>query len=368
MRLFLAPARINNIKSTIQKRVPFSLIENKIPLDKYNKIWSGIKNSLGFYCWAMQSGRSETCFRKMRENDIVLIKSKGDPCFKYKGRVVLTLDCIELGNLLWSEGGNWEFIYFFEEIEEISIDLHVLSVAMGYEEEHFEDLRKKGKPDEPYESGLSGTRTNSDSISKKIIQKYGSIENLLSKVSSGETEEFANSSVKVSPLNKFIRKKEVVESEELLKLKSRFSKIIKRIHLLKESNNQNERNNASLVEDFYEILGYEKQKHILFEQGRIDVLIQKNNKPFIVNEVKREWSLNIKDEKVLRQAFGYAMTRRGVPLVVITNGDLYALYDQRKSGICYEDKFISSFKLTELKQEDCAVIKILENLEEIEDS
>ena len=121
MRLFLAPARINNIKSTIQKRVPFSLIENKIPLDKYNKIWSGIKNSLGFYCWAMQSGRSETCFRKMRKNDIVLIKSKGDPCFKYKGRVVLTLDCIELGNLLWSEGGNWEFIYFFEEIEEIRL-------------------------------------------------------------------------------------------------------------------------------------------------------------------------------------------------------------------------------------------------------
>jgi len=133
--------------------------------------------------------------------------------------------------------------------------------------------------------------------------------------------------------------------------------LIENIEKLMEDPEHKERAHESLVETFYELLGFVRYVEIKYRQGRIDISIEYNNKPLIVNEVKRNWSLSWRDRRVLLQAYNYAL-ETGAPFVVLTNGDYYAIFDRRK-GYSYESQFVGDFKLTKLKPEDLEIIKKL---------
>lgn len=133
--------------------------------------------------------------------------------------------------------------------------------------------------------------------------------------------------------------------------------LINHVEKLKGDKDHQERAHESLVEIFYDILGFAKFDDIKHRQGRIDITIECDKKKMVVNEVKRDWYLTRKNKKALNQAFNYAL-ENGTRYVVLTNGDYYAIFD-RARGMSYEEYFLGEFKLTEL---DGNGLKLIETL------
>jgi hypothetical protein len=131
----------------------------------------------------------------------------------------------------------------------------------------------------------------------------------------------------------------------------------KRVKGLRNDLQHKERAHESLVEMFYEGLGYERFSDIRHRQGRIDIRIMKDNKVEIVTEVKKNWGLTKNNIKVLRQAYGYAL-ETGARYVIITNGDYYAIFD-RKKGSSYDSQFIGDLQLTNFQKKDLEVIDLI---------
>jgi len=110
-----------------------------------------------------------------------------------------------------------------------------------------------------------------------------------------------------------------------------------------------------LVENFFKLLGFEPTDEIKYQIGHIDVLIHTADLHVVI-EVKKDWHLNRSRTDVIKQAYGYAL-QQGAAIVMITNGDYYAIFDRRK-GLSYDDNFMSEFTLTRLTLKD---LKAIEN-------
>lgn len=147
------------------------------------------------------------------------------------------------------------------------------------------------------------------------------------------------------------------QQSELCMAPARFAHLINDINRLKKDSDHKERAHESLVESFYELLGYKKIEDIKYRQGRIDIKIVKNNKTVLVNEVKQSWDLNINSQETVRQAYNYAQ-EVGARYVAITNGDYYGLFD-RKKGLSYKSNLIGDFQLSQLRKGDLSLIEKL---------
>ncbi len=141
----------------------------------------------------------------------------------------------------------------------------------------------------------------------------------------------------------------IIESPEFLDL-------IEDIKRLKKDPDRTERDHEARVASFYKLLGYSNEE-ILFRRGSVDVSIMVPDEQTIVNEVKKDLSLKRKDKMVIRQAYGYAV-ESGARLVVVTNGDYYALYD-RERGLDLDSNFLGEFWLTSLTEEGLELIEVL---------
>ena len=151
-----------------------------------------------------------------------------------------------------------------------------------------------------------------------------------------------------------------------LDLPSWLMEIINDIKKLKTDSKHQERAHESLIERFFENLGYERFNDIKFRIGRIDISISIEGKPVIVIEVKNYWNLNVKkDHDVVRQAYNYALTN-GARFVIISNGDYYAIFDRDK-GRTYMENLKGEFILSDLNKEDLELINFLkkDNLKKI---
>ena len=133
---------------------------------------------------------------------------------------------------------------------------------------------------------------------------------------------------------------------------------------LRQDASHQERGHESLVERFYEGLGYERVSEIKYRLGHVDILIQLDSKPFVVTEVKKTWKLSRKDTKVVHQAYRYAL-ENGARYIVITNGDYYAIFDRIK-GFTIESNFIGEYYISKSDEDVSALMKFLSraNLEE----
>ena len=128
------------------------------------------------------------------------------------------------------------------------------------------------------------------------------------------------------------------------------NQVIDQIEELRNDLQHQERDHEDLVSRFFEQLGYKRGKDIKYRRGRIDVMIQLDNTPLIVIEVKRDWSLSRKSKDYVQQAFNYALNEDS-RYVAITNGDRYVFYDQSQ-GVSYDKCFIYEFQLTRLHPKD----------------
>jgi hypothetical protein len=135
------------------------------------------------------------------------------------------------------------------------------------------------------------------------------------------------------------------------------AEVVCQITELRSDPQHQERDHEDLVSRFFEKLGYRRGVDIKYRRGRVDILIQRDSKPLIVIEVKRDWSLSSKSRDYIQQAFNYAL-ENGSRYVAVTNGDRYLIFD-RSQGLSYEDHLVCEFQLTELKP-DC--IKAIEKL------
>ena len=139
--------------------------------------------------------------------------------------------------------------------------------------------------------------------------------------------------------------------------------LIKHITLLKKDNAHLERAHESLVEDFLVLLGYEKHSDIKYRQSSIDITIWNDEKPMLLLEVKRDWSLSYETHaSAVKQAYGYSCDK-GIRYIVLTNGDYYAIFDRLK-GLSYEKNLVGEFQLTMLSKDNLFLIEKLkkENL------
>jgi len=139
---------------------------------------------------------------------------------------------------------------------------------------------------------------------------------------------------------------------------SQLKEIINDIEKLKVDSTHQERAHESLIERFFEYLGYERFNDIKFRIGRVDVSISVQGEPIIVVEVKKYWNLNVKkDHDVVLQAYDYALNN-GAKFVIISNGDYYAIYD-RDNGRTYKDNLKGEFILSNLDKEGLQLINFL---------
>jgi len=134
--------------------------------------------------------------------------------------------------------------------------------------------------------------------------------------------------------------------------------LVRRLRFQKQ---HTERNHEAIVEELFRALGYEPLDEIRFQQGRMDILISSNDKPLITIEVKADWALSSENKQYIEQAFRYA-NEFGTPLVIVTNGDKYIVYDRRR-GLDYESQLVGDFKLTNLTQRGMGILETLRKSE-----
>ena len=335
MNLFLVPASKENIEKTITDDVDISIAEKFLIPYAFKKLKDLLGAGSRFNCWAMTES-NRAVFNKMQAGDIVLLATKGTGSFKYVAEVFYTTESEELGNYLWSyvPSSPWKLIYFLKNIKGINIDRSILVKELGYNPNYL----------------VPGIIRVKDNFVCNILERYDSVQHFLDALSKEKyTKRIAE------PINgeNSIPKEQAYERPEWLLL------IINDIEILKNDPEHKERAHESLVESFYEKLGFVKYVNIKHRQGRVDIGIEHNNQMIIVNEAKRDWHLSHNDKKVVREGYNYAY-ENGARYVVITNGDYYAVYDRDK-GRSYETNFIGDFTLSKLNKENLKLIEILKN-------
>jgi hypothetical protein len=118
-----------------------------------------------------------------------------------------------------------------------------------------------------------------------------------------------------------------------------------------------ERNAEDAVKEFFIHLGH-NSTNIVFQQGRIDILVKgRNQSPKFVVEVKSSLAGKPEQEQARRQGFDYA-GKVNAPIVVLSDGDRYIIYDKRK-GSSYEEQLAGEFRLSRLSKEGTSLIALL---------
>lgn len=119
---------------------------------------------------------------------------------------------------------------------------------------------------------------------------------------------------------------------------------------VKKSRGLPERNMEDLVKELLVRLGHPPAS-IVFQIGHIDVLVRSDDgKPRFVVEVKTSLRSKPDRDSALRQAFDYA-NRNGAPIVIITDADLYEVYD-RQAGLDHVSMLRTRFQLTAFRETD----------------
>jgi hypothetical protein len=118
-----------------------------------------------------------------------------------------------------------------------------------------------------------------------------------------------------------------------------------------------ERNMEDVVKAFLIALGHREQA-ISFQIGHVDVRVDdERGNGRIVVEVKRSLLIEKARQDALRKGFDYS-SRHGAPMVVITDADIYEVYD-RNRGIDYDKMCCGRFQLTRFANEDRLVMDLL---------
>jgi len=147
----------------------------------------------------------------------------------------------------------------------------------------------------------------------------------------------------------------VTQTSEIFVEDANLTKLLDQLKLLQSSSHHSEREHESLVEKFFEFLGYSYPKDIKYRVGHVDVMVNEGSQNSMVVEVKRDWNLDRSSKQVVDQAFRYAVNC-GSRFVIITNGDYYAFYD-RLRGLSVSENFDFDFYLSKIQKNDIQLLK-----------
>lgn len=346
MNLYILPGSSENLAATIFKSVTFSQLEQALSAPVINRIRQKLGEQMP-HCWAF-SRETIGNYNQMQVNDVVLFKENQTDSFSIRGSVADKVQSAALGKILWPVVGDrpWEFIFFIKDIKQVSIPFSRLCAELEYEENFW----------------MAGAKRVSTERLNNAVRKHGTFDNFISYLE--------GASVYPQPAKTTIIRRpktpstipppqQIIQSNKTLQTTSSapanwlhsflpgIPKIRERILKLKDDQGHQERDHESLVEEFLGLLGYKICEDFNYRRGRIDICIQRNGNPHVVIEVKRDWLLCRDSKEVVRQAFHYAL-EHGVRHVIITNGDYYALFDQRR-GLSYDDKFVLEFTISKLE-------------------
>ena len=332
MNLYLVPASAENLAATIYHKVPLEVLDGIVSSHEQGQISNLQEIKDGFHCWAFPQGKIGN-WHDMRVGDIVLITPKQTGKFQIAGRAIYKLQSEVLGNKLWPfvPGEPWKNIYLLGTLANIDLEKKsFLTHVCGYSPRFVVpgSIRVKGAHLE------------------QLLSKYKTLENFWMRL----TGEPAILSVVSEPAGPVIMSSSIGDKEQVYIVPGYLEDLISYIGELMKDTNSKERGNESLVERFFEALGYSPVSEIKYRQGNVDIQIQIDDAPIAVIEVKRSWSLTRHDSKILKQAFGYA-GENGARVVVITNGDYYAIFDRDRDGLSFDDYFFGEFRLTRLTDE-----------------
>ena len=195
-------------------------------------------------------------------------------------------------------------------------------------------------------------------IVKNVFGNYSDCINICDRIlidlgflSSGKNKMYGKR--KIEPL--FTTNSDNEDSERILP--DRLKEIVVSIETLRKETIHKERSHEILVEDYLEILGYQKIKEIRYQYKNSDMCIFLNDNPIIVIEVKKDWKLSRDYQDVFIQAYRYAIDF-GARFAVMTNGDYYAIYDRTK-GLSRDDNFVGDFRLSNLTPDKMELVDFL---------
>lgn len=334
--IYLAPASQENIARSITGRVSTKLLQKYLSPRALDVILAEYKEGRGAPCWAMTRKR-EGLFRKLSLGQIVLFCTKASGLFEYSAEILFCYDCgPRFGQEVWGyqPSGEWELVYFLRDVRSIHISKKTLLTELGYSP-NFE---------------LPGFIRVKEEMVRRLLSRHHSVLAWIDSLS-------AHSPGLPMPVAVASPNEPIINSSRQYVVPPELASLIDEIRRLQKDPEHQERAHESLVEKFYAILGYEIFREILHRQGRIDILISRDQIPAIVNEVKRDWSLNRHTKAAIEQAYRYALDV-GAKYVVVTNGDYYAIFD-RTSGLSADTNFVGEFRLSALAEADIGYINLL---------
>jgi hypothetical protein len=139
MNLILAPARAENIQSSISAAVPRDFLEAHLSPNEVATITGFYGTEKPIHCWGMSKAKSsEAIFLRMQTGDIVLLSVSGTGKFDYAASITLTMKCpSRFGNALWphTHKAPWTLVYFLTNLSSKTICKRALLKALGYKAE-----------------------------------------------------------------------------------------------------------------------------------------------------------------------------------------------------------------------------------------
>ena len=122
--------------------------------------------------------------------------------------------------------------------------------------------------------------------------------------------------------------------------------VITTVQRLWDQQHTSERDHEHAVAKFLEALGYRSAEEIRFQRSNIDIVLAPEGRTLAIIEVKADRGLVSAHRTVLGQALGYAL-EAGAPVVIISNGNYYAIFD-RRVGLLHEESLVGEFRLLSL--------------------
>jgi hypothetical protein len=353
MNILLVPAHAENIATTISRGIPVSATKPHLNPDEIVTLERGDGSGGKLYCWAMNSG-SSSLYPQMRFGDIVLITIHKTGLFKYYANVGFKTKSGKRSSIYSRDESEdpSENIYILNEITAIDIPKSILLEALDYDPtDHVSGVRCVTFPH------------------LRRVNEYPTVLDFIKSLKAGKVDLKPRDEYQANidldqlhtvtiPAGGRIDLDQIIEEPTHPYVRPPF--LIKTIELLEEFKRNpqlSDRSYETVVESFYESLGYIKQKIIRFREGRIEIYIYSDGKAFIVNEVIKDWGLSQMDHQARAQGYLYAL-EHDIQHVVVTNGDYYGIYDRHQRS-SFGSNYLGEFHLSRLKEEDLALVEIL---------
>lgn len=343
--LLAAGSSSKNRKKTLEKAWTLSDIKSLLPDHIIEKLNIHFPDGQGIYAW----GANQRSF-----NELSQIK-RGQFVVDVKNKEVVQL----FKFCFWYKTTNTDLQNYFGWDSEKPI-----SKRRPYSYVYFlsSPIKTRIRKKDYFQSAFGLTDNSQWLVGQKYFDKH-KVKKAFERTQTNNIDEF----LKISKNDKYSEPESLVQKPLNIINESKpdseflrplwLEEIITQVEKLQKDTKHLERDHEDIVANLFQNLGYDRVSEIKFQRGKIDIRIDINSTPVYTIEVKANWAMSCGNKNYLDQAFSYA-NQNGTPFVIITNADLYCIYDRTK-GLSYDEQFVGSFHLTKLTAK---TLDLVENL------